>query len=106
MYTIKRIALALVIIGAINWGLIGLFNFDLVATIFGGQDAGLSRIIYTLVGISGLVSLAIFSDLMDVDILDDDRSVRGSNLGYGTEFGEEEDFSKLDKRSSKDDRQI
>lgn len=106
MHTIKRIALALVIIGAVNWGLIGFFSFDLVATIFGGQDAALSRVVYSLVGISGLVSLAIFSDLMDVDILDDDRSVRGSNLGYGTEFGEETDFSRLDKRSSKDDRRI
>src|SRR5690554_2584547 len=106
MYTIKRIALALVIIGAVKWGLIGLFNFDLVATIFGGQNAALSRVIYSLVGISGLVSLAIFSDLMDVDILNEDRSVRKSNLGYGTEFGEDTDLSNLDKRSSKDDRQI
>ncbi|MCG8499006.1 MAG: DUF378 domain-containing protein [Firmicutes bacterium] len=49
-----RLALILVIIGALNWGLIGLFNIDLVATIFGGQTAVLSRIIYTLVGLAGL----------------------------------------------------
>ncbi|WHH61218.1 DUF378 domain-containing protein [Petroclostridium sp. X23] len=49
-----RLALILVIIGALNWGLIGLFGIDLVASIFGGQDAMISRIIYTLVGLSGL----------------------------------------------------
>ena len=46
---LDKIALALVIIGAANWGSIGLFQFDLVATLFGGQGALLSRIIYTLV---------------------------------------------------------
>ena len=44
----------LVIIGAINWGLIGFFQFDLVAAIFGGQSAVISRIIYALVGLAGL----------------------------------------------------
>lgn len=48
------IALILTIIGAINWGLVGLAKFDLVAWIFGGQTAILSRIIYTLVGLAGL----------------------------------------------------
>ncbi len=48
------IALLLVIIGAVNWGLIGVAQFDLVAWIFGGQDALVSRIIYTLVGLAGL----------------------------------------------------
>jgi uncharacterized membrane protein YuzA (DUF378 family) len=48
-------ALLLVVVGAVNWGLVGLFQFDLVATLFGGQSAALSRIVYTLVGISGLV---------------------------------------------------
>ena len=54
-----RIALLLVIIGAINWGLIGIFQFDLVAYIFGGQGALLSRIIYTLVGAAGLWSISL-----------------------------------------------
>lgn len=45
------IALILTVIGGINWGLIGIFQFDLVAWLFGGQGAVLSRIIYTLVGI-------------------------------------------------------
>lgn len=48
------VAMILVIIGAINWGLIGFFQFDLVAAIFGGQDAVVSRIIYALVGLAGL----------------------------------------------------
>ena len=48
------IALILTIVGAINWGLIGLAKFDLVAWIFGGQTAVLSRIIYGLVGLAGL----------------------------------------------------
>ena len=48
------ISLILTIIGAINWGLIGLAKFDLVAWIFGGQTATFSRIIYTLVGLAGL----------------------------------------------------
>lgn len=48
------LALIISIIGSINWGLIGLFQFDLVAWIFGGQDAIISRIIYGLVGLAGL----------------------------------------------------
>jgi len=48
------IALILTIIGSINWGLIGLFKFDLVAWLFGGQSAVFSRIIYSLVGLAGL----------------------------------------------------
>lgn len=48
------IALILTVIGGINWGLIGIFQFDLVAWLFGGQGAVLSRIIYTLVGIAAV----------------------------------------------------
>ena len=51
---LKTLVLLLVIIGAVNWGLIGIFQFDLVASIFGGQAATISRIIYTLVGAAGL----------------------------------------------------
>ena len=50
----NKISLALVIIGAINWLLIGLFRYDLVAGIFGGQTAAVSRVIYTVVGVAGL----------------------------------------------------
>ncbi len=54
MMLLDRLALLLVIVGALNWGSIGLFTFDLVAWIGGGQTAMLSRVIYTLVGIAGL----------------------------------------------------
>ena len=53
MKIVDKVALVLVIIGAINWGLIGLFRFDLVAAIFGEMSA-ISRIVYSLVGFSGL----------------------------------------------------
>jgi uncharacterized membrane protein YuzA (DUF378 family) len=59
MNTIDNIALTLVIIGAINWGSIGLFGFDIVGALFGGQQAVLSRIIFALVGIAGLWSIGI-----------------------------------------------
>ncbi len=49
--------LALVIIGALNWGVMGLFQLDLVATLFGGPQAALSRIVYILVGLSGLYQI-------------------------------------------------
>ena len=55
--SMDKLALVLVIIGAINWGLIGFFQFDLVAAIFGGQTAALSRLIYGLVGLAGLYSI-------------------------------------------------
>lgn len=48
------LALILSIIGSINWGLVGIFQFDLVAWLFGGQGSVISRIIYTLVGLAGL----------------------------------------------------
>lgn len=51
------LALILVIIGALNWGLIGLFNFDLVAALFGGQTSLLSRIVYSIVGLAGLYAI-------------------------------------------------
>ena len=50
----NKLSLALVIIGAINWLLIGLFRYDLVAGIFGGQTAAVSRVVYTIVGVAGL----------------------------------------------------
>ncbi|MBQ2987810.1 MAG: DUF378 domain-containing protein [Clostridia bacterium] len=51
---LDRLSLILTIIGALNWGAIGLFQFDLVAWIFGGQDALLSRIIYTVIALAGI----------------------------------------------------
>lgn len=52
-----RLSLVLVIIGALNWLLVGLFQFDLVASIFGGESAIFSRIIYSLVGLAGLYAI-------------------------------------------------
>jgi uncharacterized membrane protein YuzA (DUF378 family) len=62
MYILKIIAYILVIIGAINWGLIGFFNFDLVAAIFGDMSLW-TRIIYSLVGISALLLLFVNTDI-------------------------------------------
>ena len=56
---IDKIALILIIIGAFNWGSIGIFGFDIVGWIFGGQLAVMSRIIFTIVGIAGLWSLSL-----------------------------------------------
>mgnify|MGYP000572621002 FL=1 len=59
MMMIDRIALALAIIGGINWGSIGLFRFDLVAYLFGGQTATVSRVIYTLVGMAAIWCISL-----------------------------------------------
>lgn len=61
MKIIDKIALVLVIIGAINWGLIGFFNFNLVETIFGNMTM-IARIIYALAGISGLWAIKLLFD--------------------------------------------
>ncbi len=56
---LDRIALILTIVGALNWGSIGLFRFDIVAWLCGGQDAVISRIIYTLVAIAGVWCISL-----------------------------------------------
>jgi|SRR5699024_1073349 len=103
MATFKRIALTLVIIGAINWGLIGLFQFDLVAAIFGGQGAGLSRVLYTLIGISGLVSIAVLFDPLDDSdtAISYDRSNRTGNVDYGVELGDDFDYEQTRRERDK-----
>ncbi len=58
METVQKILLTITIIGAINWGLIGILDFDLVAMLFGAKTF-LTRVVYTLVGISGLVNIGI-----------------------------------------------
>ena len=68
MKIIDKISLVLIIIGAINWGLIGILKFNLVDTLFGTMSI-LSRIIYTLVGISGLWGIKLYDE--DEDILED-----------------------------------
>lgn len=59
MKTLQKVALVLTIIGAINWGLIGLFKFNLVETLF-GINTMLTRIIYSIVGICGLINIGIY----------------------------------------------
>ena len=56
---VDKIALVLTIVGALNWGSIGLFKFDIVAWIFGGQTAVVSRIIYTLVALAGVWCISL-----------------------------------------------
>ena len=56
---LDRIALILTVVGALNWGSIGLFQFDIVAWIVGGQDALLSRIIYTVVALAGIWCISL-----------------------------------------------
>lgn len=62
MKVVNNIALCIAIIGCVNWGLIGLFEFDLVAAIFGTMSM-FSRIIYVLVGLSGLYAISFFSKI-------------------------------------------
>ena len=68
MEILQKIALVFTIIGAIVWGLIGVFDFNLVATIF-GDGTLLSRIIYSLVGIAGLINIYLLLLLMEYDII-------------------------------------
>lgn len=58
MKAVYVIALVLVIVGAVNWGLVGIAQFDLVAALFGGVDSPISRVVYTLVGVAGVVLAA------------------------------------------------
>lgn len=60
METLQKVALVFTIIGAINWGLIGLFDFNLVTTIFG--DGTFANIIYIIVGIAGIINIGILFD--------------------------------------------
>ena len=64
MMIVNKIALLLVIVGALNWGLVGLFSFDLVAWIFGSATAIMSRIIYTLIALAGVwcISMLFMDD--------------------------------------------
>ncbi len=67
---LDRISLILVIIGALNWGSMGLFKFDIVAWIFGGQGAVVSRIIYTLVALAGIWCISLLfreNEVLQVD---------------------------------------
>ncbi|CCY28580.1 MAG: DUF378 domain-containing protein [Candidatus Faecisoma sp.] len=64
METLQKICLVITIIGAVNWGLIGLFDFNLVTFIF-GADSIIPRIIYSLVGITGLINIGLLFEHFD-----------------------------------------
>lgn len=59
METLQKIALVFVIIGALNWGLVGLFEFDLVASIFGSATNIIAKIVYILIAICGIINIGI-----------------------------------------------
>ena len=72
MNIVQKAALVLTIIGALNWGMIGLFNFDLVSSIFGSMTI-VTRTIYTLVGIAGLINIMLFFVNLDEMVVIDNR---------------------------------
>ncbi len=64
MKTLQAVSLVLTIIGAINWGLIGLFDFNLVATLF-GEATSLERLVYTLVGLAGIINIGLLFEIFE-----------------------------------------
>ena len=64
MQSLNAAALLLMIVGALNWGLWGIFQFDLVAALFGGNSSPLSRIVYSLVGLAGAYGLTLFGPVL------------------------------------------
>ena len=67
MRTVQLIALVLVVIGAVNWGLVGIAQFDLVAALLGGSEAAAARLVYTLVGVAG-VALATTTAMLGAGV--------------------------------------
>ena len=68
MKALYNIMLTLVIIGAINWGILGLFKMDLIGSIFGGMTSMLSRIIFVLVGICGIGAIALYKPINEEEM--------------------------------------
>ena len=64
MHTLQKVCLVLLIIGAVNWGLIGLFDFNLVETLFGVENV-ITRIVYALVGIAGIIDISLLFEDID-----------------------------------------
>lgn len=60
MKTLQRIALILTIVGALNWGLIGFFDFNLVTSLFGDTNNIIPRIIYSIIAIAGIINIGLF----------------------------------------------
>lgn len=68
MKTFYNIMLTLVIIGAINWGILGLFKVDLIGSIFGGMTSVVSRILFTIVGICGIGAIALYKPINEQEV--------------------------------------
>ncbi len=68
MKALYNIMLTLVIIGAINWGILGLFKMDIIGSIFGGMTSVISRIIFVLVGLCGLGSIALYAPINNEEV--------------------------------------
>ncbi len=75
---LDRIALILVTIGALNWGSIGLFKFDLVAWLFGGQAAIMSRIIYVIVALAGIWCISLL--FRETDVIHEPKDMINDNV--------------------------
>ncbi len=67
MRILQKICLALTIIGALNWGMVGLFETDLVATLFNGSDSMISKIIYVIIAIAGIINIGLLIEPMHDD---------------------------------------
>ena len=68
MHTVQKIALVFTILGALNWGLVGIFEYDLIASLFGGATSMMARIIYTLYAIAGIINIGIlFEDFKSIN---------------------------------------
>ncbi|MBR4672380.1 MAG: DUF378 domain-containing protein [Bacilli bacterium] len=65
MRILQKCMLALTIIGALNWGMVGLFETDLVATLFNGSDSIISKIIYVIIAIAGIINIGLLLEPMD-----------------------------------------
>ena len=75
---LDKISLGLIIVGAVNWGLVGLFQFDLVSWIFGGQSALISRIIYTVIALAGIWCISLL--FRDTEAADMSRGENDNNM--------------------------
>jgi uncharacterized membrane protein YuzA (DUF378 family) len=65
MKTLQIITLTLVIIGAVNWGFVGLFGFDIVAGLFGGAKTTMSTVVYSIIGLAGIINIGLLVDMFE-----------------------------------------
>lgn len=68
MRTLYNIILTLVIIGAINWGILGLFKMDLIGSIFGGMTSAVSRVLFVLVGLCGIAAITLYKPINEGEV--------------------------------------